>query len=116
MYIVIEENPNCPTDERVFPNSGETLFVKKVHLAHPETNTISWCDIVAVSESGSFTKALAQRVEDSSDGTAWLIYGGEWGLRIKPAEPSTPWSLTDKTQWGVPFLVLDSSGSSIEFE
>ena len=116
MYLIIEENPNCLPDERVFPNHGEKRAVKRLHLSPPGSDAAVWCDVAAVNAPGTFQQAFAQRVDDSSDGTAWLVFGGEWGLRFKPLTPPTAWSLEEKTQWGAPFLVLDSSGASIEFK
>lgn len=116
MYVVIEENPNCGSDERMFSESGEKRVVNKLNVTPPKTNQSQWCDVVAVDESGTFCPAHAQRVEDSSDGTAWLIFGGSWGLRLRSSENPAEWSLENSNQWGVPFLVLDSSGTSIEFQ
>ena len=115
VYLIVDENPNCGPEERVFSTSGEKKSVKKLHLPDPKSGTNTWCDVAAVEENGNFGKAFAQRVEDSSDGTAWLVFGGTWGLRLKPSDKSAPWSLKDETQWGLPFVVLDSSGTSIEF-
>ncbi len=115
MYLLVEENPNCAPDERVFSATGEKRAVKRLNIDNPSTHASEWCDAAGVELDGTFGPAYAQRVEDSSDGTAWLIFGGEWGLRFKPSNASTEWSLNDKTQWGKPFLVLDSSGSAIDF-
>jgi len=49
--------------------------------------------------------AFACRVEESGDGTAWLIYGGNGGVRFKLLEDETPWSLTAPGQWGETHLV-----------
>lgn len=116
MYVMIEENPNCAPDERVFPTNGPQRTVKRVNLTPPDESISAWCDISAVGDDGTFNAATAQRIEDSSDGTAWLIYGGPWGLRLRPETKPGDWSLTNTDQWGLPFLVLDSSGSSIEFK
>lgn len=115
MYLLVEENPNCAADERVFSESGEKRGVRRLHLAHPKDRSDGWRDVTAVNARGNFTPAHAQRIEDSSDGTAWLVFGEEWGLRFRSPETSAPWSLDDPRQWGAPFLVLDSSGSAIDF-
>ena len=91
-------------------------MVKQLNLVPPGSDSAVWCDVAAVNDPGNFKQAFAQRIDDSSDGTAWLVFGGEWGLRFKPVSPLTAWSLQEKTQWGAPFLVLDGSGSSIEFK
>ena len=50
--------------------------------------------------------AFAQLVEDSGSGFAYLVYGGMYGLRFKPATSDEPWSLADSTQWGEAYLLL----------
>lgn len=115
MYLIVEENPNCAPDERVFSTTGEKRPVRRLHLENPKTRSVAWCDVAAVEETGAFGQAHARRVEDSSDGTAWLVFGGNWGLRLRPSDTPGNWSINDSSQWGAPFLVLDSSGSSIEF-
>jgi hypothetical protein len=116
MYLFIDENPNCSTEERVFSTSGAKRTVSQLHICPPQQNEARWCDVVGVNEDGSFEPANALCIEDSADGTAWLVSGGSWGLRFKLNEHTTNWSLSDKTQWGLPFIVLDSSGSSIKFQ
>lgn len=115
MYLMVEENPNCANEERVFSTSGEKRVVTQLHLDKPGHGAV-WCDVAGVEEGGSFIQAFGQRVEDSSDGTAWLVFGGDWGLRLRPDGDKASWSLVDKNQWGLPFVVLDSSGSSIRFK
>ena len=113
MFIAIEANTNCEGAERMFSVSGPPRVVQKVMFERPGAPTPEWHDITGVGEGGSFSPAHAVQVEDSSDGAAWLVYGGEWGLRLKNTGQN--WSLTDNGQWGSPFFLLDISGSSIQF-
>lgn len=115
MYLMIEENPNCAPDERMFAHHGEPVRVAAVH-ADPSGTGSRWYAISAVDSNGSFHPAEAIRIDDSSDGTAWLIFGAAWGLRLRPAESVEPWSLNDAEQAGVPFLVVDGSGATIRFD
>ena len=114
MYLIIEENPNCGTEERVFTTSGRPRPVAQVHLDRPGRES-GWWEVTGVEADGTFKNAMADVVEDSGAGTAWLVRGGDWGLRFRWPDSGTPWSLTDERQWGVPFLVLDISGSAIRF-
>jgi hypothetical protein len=107
MYLLVEENPNCAADERMFADAGTDRPVLQAQVDSPRGNT-GWCDVAAVDEGGRFGVARARQVEDSAAGTAWLVTGGAWGLRLRPAGAGA-WSLTDSAQWGVPFLVLDES-------
>jgi hypothetical protein len=46
------------------------------------------------------------QVEDSSAGAAWLVYGGDWGIRLRPTESFEDWSIDDPDQHGETHLVL----------
>jgi len=110
---MVEENPNTVGDERMFSTSGDQLTVQRVRWATP--TGLSWCDVSSVNEDQTFSSTKAVQVEDSGAGNAWLIFGGAWGIRLKPVGSTEDWSLTSKTQWGLPFLVLDISAADIEF-
>jgi hypothetical protein len=113
MYLVIEENPNCVADERVFSESGKTKPVAQLNVEQP-SGIRAWCDVMGVEEGGVFAPAQAVQVEDSGAGNAWLIFGGSWGLRFRPSGSTAEWSVTNSSQWGVPFKVLDFSGEDIK--
>ena len=113
MYLMVEDNPNCGADERMFADSGDDRGVYRVLLDMPAGGT-RWCDVAAVENDGRFTEAHARQVEDSAAGSAWLIIGGDWGVRMRPAGGGA-WSLDDHGQWGAPFLVLDHSDGGIQF-
>ncbi len=115
MFLVIEENPNCGPEERVLAESGPHKYVSEAEVTPPGGKT-GWWEVTGVDENGAFVPAKAVRVDDSADGTAWLVYGGSWGLRFKAPGNKAEWSLEDKSQWGLPLIVLDSSASSIRFK
>ena len=115
MYLLVEINPNCESEERMFPTTGAPRKVAQVQLERPALGTI-WCDVVSVDENGVFGPAQAVQMDDSGAGVAWLVLGGTWGLRLRPTGTTNPWSFSDPIQWGVPFLVLDFSGSGIRFK
>lgn len=66
------------------------------------------CEVIGWSSEndGSPCEAFAVQVEDSSAGSAFVIYGGDWGLRLRPAESTAGWDLNDIDQWGETHLVL----------
>ena len=49
---------------------------------------------------------MIRKVDDSGEGVALLIDGGDAGLRLKPAAHASPWRLDDPEQWGEPYLLL----------
>ncbi len=114
MYLIVEDNPNCRQDERVFSESGPQKGVAQMNLEMPSGQR-SWCDVIGVEEGGTFIPAKAVQVEDSGAGNAWLIFGGMWGLRFKKPGIKEEWSLTSPNQWGVPFKVFDISAEDIRF-
>ncbi len=58
------------------------------------------CAVTGLDAEGRPCPAYAQKVEDSGDGVAYVIYGGLWGLRFKLVDSAAPWDLGDKLQWG----------------
>ncbi|OVE76306.1 hypothetical protein BVX98_06265 [bacterium F11] len=114
MFLVIEENENCESAERVFPISGKKKPVRQVQVETPE-GKLAWCEVVGVEDSNTFLEAHAIEVEDSGAGMAWLVFGGSWGLRFRRQGESKDWSLADSSQWGEAFKVLDGSGEDIRF-
>ena len=50
--------------------------------------------------------AFAALVDDSGEGSALLVYGGEEGIRLRPEGSTLAWSLNEPSQWGEPFLLL----------
>lgn len=113
MFILIEENPNCGPEERVFAESGKRRPVKKVRLSTP-SGAEAWCEATGIDESGNPTEALGVPVDDSGAGTALLIFGGAWGVRFRT--DSEPWSLDNPRQWGLPFVLLDIGAAEVEFK
>jgi len=104
--VEIPSNPNCaPVDLRVFHDVEPPRPVHRVCLerlpGQPE-----WCEVTGWTTAGMPCPALAQRVDDSGEGTALLVYGGDAGLRLRPAGSPSPWRLDDPQQWGEPFLVM----------
>jgi hypothetical protein len=71
------------------------------------------CDVAGVDEGGGFVEARAVKIADSGAGFAYLIYGGDGGIRLRPAEHDLstghPWSLDDPLQWGESHMVLSDA-------
>ena len=53
-------------------------------------------------------ESAAGMVIEGSEGRAILVYGGDWGVRLRPAESEALWSIDDPDQWGETHLVLSS--------
>jgi len=114
LRLSIDENPNCELyDTRVFNESSEPRAVTEI--LRQRGNKEVWCPVVSWDAQGNAGPAYARKVDDSGDGTCYLVYGGRWGLRLKDPECQDPWNLEDSHQWGEAFLLLPSSGLDIRF-
>jgi len=110
MYLAIEDNPNCAAREPMrYRNLGPAYPVARVRIFDRRDDG-EWCAITGV-DSGPdpWNTARVMRVEDSGVGTAYLVFGGEWGIRLRPIHVEGPWRFDDSDQWGEPYLLLTDS-------
>ncbi len=114
MHVAVPKNPNCPVEDRVFAALGEVREVVQVLVDWP-AGGVGWCDVVSAGPKGRFLPAHAARVEDRTAGVAWLVYGAQWGLRLRPSGLAEPWDVDNRRQWGRAFLLLDGNGREIHF-
>ena len=115
VVIEIDPNPNCePMDQRVFHNAEEARPVLRVCVGR-DNAAPAWWDVTGWTVAGAPCPALGCRVDDSGDGLAVLIFGGDAGLRLRPKGSAGPWSLKDPAQWGSPLLILGSDGADVQF-
>ena len=106
MQIEVEASPNGPGSEQfVFNELGKPRRVRAIIAEVRGKEAV--CEVTGVGRGGAWTPAMAVKVNDSSEGHAFLIYGGEWGLRLK-LQGARAWDLSDKEQWGEPFKVYGS--------
>ncbi|MCI0526640.1 MAG: hypothetical protein L0Y56_04200 [Nitrospira sp.] len=111
MFLEVEENPNCKgMDMMRFKELGPPKRLKQVRL-YDRKDQGEWCQITGwTNEEGcTLCPAYARPIEDSGIGMAYLIYGGNYGIRLKPVEMDEAWNLSSPHQWGEPYLVLTSS-------
>ena len=95
-------NPNCDgCEEFVFNEIGPRRPVSAIRIGAGGKELR--CDVVAVHEGGVFSQASAVKVADSGAGYAYLIFGGEWGIRLRPETSPAAWDLRDAGQWGETF-------------
>jgi hypothetical protein len=107
-HVEVDANPTTPMSaNQVFKNLTERFHVAAVRLFEEDPGGRLF-DITGWSseDGGAPTDAFAVKVEDSSAGAAWLVYGGDWGIRLRPTESMEDWSLSDPDQYGETHLVL----------
>jgi hypothetical protein len=106
--VEVEPNPNTPMQAaQVYKDIGARHPVAAVRLFEGEPegrlfDVTGW----ASEAGGTPVEAFAVQVEDSSAGAAWLVYGGDWGIRLRPTESFEDWSIDDPDQHGETHLVL----------
>jgi hypothetical protein len=109
-YTRVEVDPNdnslVPAN-LVFHNNSPPFIVAMVRIYDGEPGG-RLCHVTGWSSSdgGSPVSAYGVHVEDSGAGGAYVVYGGDWGIRLAPADSETPWSMDDPDQWGETHLVL----------
>lgn len=105
MNVEVGDNPNCrASDQFVFRELEAPRGILGIRVT--ERGKESRCDVIGVEPSGQFVRAHAVKITDSGAGFAYLIYGGEWGIRLRPEiDAQEPWDLSNPRQWGEPFKI-----------
>jgi hypothetical protein len=117
MVVEVESNPNCETGLYArFKESGPARRVFKVRTFERRPDG-EWCLVTGWTDDPHAPRcaAYAQRVEDSGAGLSYLVFGGLWGVRLKPVALDENWSLESRNQWGEPYLLL-ADAKDLAFE
>ena len=110
VVIEIPPNQNCEAvDMRVFHDLEPPRPVTQVRLEHARGSP-QWYEVVAWTLAGTAEQAHAQKVDDSGEGVAFLIYGRDAGIRLRPAGSGQPWQLDHPQQMGLPFIITTDVG------
>jgi hypothetical protein len=107
-HIEVEANESFPSSANmVFKNLTDPVFVSRVRIfdGAPE-GTMHVVTGWSSAGGGTPVPAFAAQVEDSGAGAAFIVYGGDWGIRLRPESSASEWSLTDPDQWGETHLLL----------
>ncbi len=111
--VEVNAGTNSPMDlNRVFDLLEDPKAVTAVFTADL-TGQDRWCSVTGWAEDGPCPVYVAQ-AEDSGEGVVLLVYGGGDGIRLKPADNSAPWDLSDPAQWGEPCLMLGADTPYVE--
>ena len=112
MFIEVDvsEGANSPLSlTRMFDAMDVPRPVSRVVAADPEDNDRA-CEVTGWSSQGP-CPAYAVLVEDSGEGVAMLVYGGDEGIRLRAAGAQEDWDLGSPRQWGEACLLLDKDVS-----
>ena len=110
--VEVIADSNSPMDlNRVFDLLTDARPALRIVAPDPMGNDV-WCDVTGW-ENGEPCPAMAALSEDSGEGVIMLIYGGEDGIRLRPADSPDDWDIAAPSQWGEACLML---GSDIRIE
>ncbi len=104
MVIDVEDNPNCPGCG-VMRFQALSFPQRLSRLVYELDGEPTPCRITGWGPDGP-EPARVRKVMDSGDGSAWLVYGGAWGLRLAP-ESGGEWHPDAPDQWGEAYIMLD---------
>ena len=111
VQVEVEENGNCGRlPLHVFPVVGKRRPLFQIVATAPNGKEGLY-RVTGWSSAGGGTPcpAYCTPVEDSGSSEtvlSFLVYGGDWGLRFRPADSDAPWSLESRDQFGEPCLLL----------
>jgi len=109
MYIDIDANDNL--DESCMATFKETGPMRSVSAVRLWRDTEwQWCAIIGWNDEQRVAAGLSP-IEESGDGPALLLHGGNQGLRLavitSPDQAvAVRWDVADPAQWGEPFLII----------
>lgn len=110
MFIEVESNENCETS--VFARFKEVRSARPVLQVrlYDRNPSGAWYWVTGWSDDEQTPPCptYAQLVEDSGAGMTYLVYGGIYGLRLKPIDIEEAWNLDSPHQWGEAYLSLSS--------
>jgi hypothetical protein len=108
MFVEVESNPNCESSLFVrFKEAGPPRRVVQIKSFERRAEG-EWCWVTGWSDDPEHPccPAYVQPVEDSGAGLTNLVFGGVWGIRLKPVLVMEHWDLASPNQWGEPYLSL----------
>ena len=105
IVIEVEESENSLfAVTRSFQTMEDPRPVSRVVTYGPDGSE-GLFEVVGWAEDGPVA-AFATLVDDSGEGSALLLYGGDEGIRLRPEGSTRDWALEEPSQWGEPFLLL----------
>ena len=108
IYLEIEENDNCEyMPMQVYEARADPVPVRRVKLFEQDRpegmyDVTGWCS----EDDGTPCPAMYVPVSDSGQAEVHLVCGGDWGVRLKPADSGEEWNIESPDQWGEPYLML----------
>ena len=103
--VEVAAGDNSPLDlHRMFDLLEDPRPVSRVMAPNPMGEDV-WCDVTGWGSDGPCA-AMAALCEDSGEGVVLLVYGGDEGVRLRPAGSEGGWEVGNPGQWGEACLML----------
>jgi hypothetical protein len=108
IYLEVEENENCEyMPMQVYEAHRDPVPLYRVVLEEPDRphgvyRVVGWSSQAG----GTPCPAMYVPVSDSGQALVHLVYGGDWGIRLKPLDSRESWDVNNPNQWGEPYLML----------
>ncbi len=115
IYIEVDENDNCEyMPLMLYEAHADAVPVSRVVLDEPgrapgEYQVTGWSS----DNGGTPCAAMYCPVSDSGQAVVHLVFGGDWGIRMKPANSTVEWSIDDPEQFGEPYIMLMDASAVI---
>ena len=115
IYLEIEDNDNLEyMPMLVYEARSDPVVVNAVRLLeldrpHRVYQVTGWSS----EGSGTPSPAWYAPVSDSGQAEVHLVYGGDWGIRLKPLDSREDWDIGIPNQWGEPYLMLTDKADVI---
>ena len=108
IYLEVDDNDNCEyMPLMLYEAHADAVPVTRIVLDEPGRppgvyQVTGWSS----EDDGKPCPAMYAPVSDSGQAVVHLVFGGDWGIRMKPADSTANWSLADPDQFGEPYLML----------
>ncbi len=116
IYLEVEENENCEyMPLQLYEGHAVPVPITRVRMQdflHPEAvyDVTGWDSGGDLDGRGAPVPAMYVPVSDSGQARAYLVYGGDFGIRFRRSDTVGEWSLDDPDQWGEPYVILTDAG------
>ena len=115
IYLEVEENANSEyMPLMLYESHADPVPISQVVLDEPGRD-IGVYDVTGWSSEGDGTPcpAMYAPVSDSGQAVVHLVFGGDWGIRLRQAGSGEDWDLASETQFGEPYLMLTDEGAVV---
>ncbi len=108
IYLEVEENDNSSyMPMMVYEARRKPVPIGRVKLDDMDKPSGVY-EVTGWSSEGGGTPcpAMYAPVSDSGAVEVHLIFGGDWGVRLRPADSGEEWNAASPDQYGEPYLML----------